>query len=158
MFTLRLRLLGSSPTPYSRACLARRLSTSAPVMTGTCIGTRMNTTDQNSASANGPLCRASRLRAKRHGARDAARARGCDPFGAVEALAPGAPARPDSRGSGARLEAISTGSGCAHEGLGAASFMVQEGPDLGRKFLASARRRYHGDVRVVLKVLAHRQR
>src|SRR6266566_1236859 len=119
-------------------------------MTGTCIGTRMNTTDQNSARANGPLCRASRLRAKRHGARDPAHARmcgarGCGPLDAVATLAPGAPARPDSPASGARLAAMSAGSGCAHEGMGAASFMVQEGSDLGRKFLAGARRRYHGD-------------
>src|SRR6266567_1651548 len=127
-------------------------------MTGTCIGTRMNTTDQNSARANGPLCRASRLRAKRQGARDTARARGCGPFAAVATLAPGAPARPDSPASGARLAATSAGSGCAHEGMGAASFMVQEGSDLGRKFLAGARRRYHGDGGVVLTVLAHRQR
>src|SRR5260370_37969299 len=109
-------------------------------MTGTCIGTRMNTTDQNSASANGPLCRASRLRAKRQGARDAARTRGCGPLDAVEAFALGAPARPDSPAWGARLAATSAGARCGHAGIGAASFMVQEGSDLGREFLASSRR------------------
>src|SRR5712671_2125455 len=65
--TFRWRLPVFSSNPYRSACLDLRLSISAPVMTGTCIGTRMNTTDQNKASPNGHLCRASRSRAQRHG-------------------------------------------------------------------------------------------
>src|SRR6266542_2162368 len=135
-------------------------------MTGTCIGTTTNTTDQNNASPNAPLCRASRRNANRMGddfeagsfissllsgrtgIRDGARS--------VPPL-PSPPSRRSTRATARSLRRMEVRAPLTAQVLGIQERLSQKAPDALRQLRAGAHGRNHRNVRVVLAVLPHRQ-